>query len=170
MNPHDLPESGEWRAVTVKHPWAKSIAAGAKDVENRKRGFPRFWRGPLLIHAGDRWSDRGAEDLRIREWWGEHQGFDPGFPVAPTPNGDLFPRKSIVAVCELYDVHDARDGCCESKWAETRYVESHGVVVDRVLHLMLEDVVELGRPVPCRGKLGLWRPDPEVVASVLDQL
>lgn len=163
------------KAITIKQPWAEAVASraedpAAKDVENRKRGFPRFYRGPVMIHSGAAWSKRGAEDDRVRTWWGRHQGFTDGFQVAPTPNPDLLPRKAVLALADLIDVHDAHPGCCDSEWAELAYTESHGVLIDRVLHLVLADVTRLERPVPAAGQLGLWTPTTDLLAEVINAL
>lgn len=47
------------RAITVQQPWAWAIFNG-KGVENRTRNIAGKYRGPLAIHAGARWSDRGG--------------------------------------------------------------------------------------------------------------
>ncbi|HYI46223.1 MAG TPA: hypothetical protein VE174_12270 [Actinomycetota bacterium] len=45
------------KAITVRQPWAWAIIMGYKDVENRSRRTDR--RGPLLIHAGQKWDPDG---------------------------------------------------------------------------------------------------------------
>jgi hypothetical protein len=47
------------KALTVQQPWAWAIIHGGKDVENRTQLWK--YRGLLVIHAGARWSTRGAE-------------------------------------------------------------------------------------------------------------
>jgi ASCH domain len=46
-------------AVSVQQPWAELLLDGIKDVENRS--WPTGYRGPLIIHAGQR-VDRAALD------------------------------------------------------------------------------------------------------------
>lgn len=154
-----------WRAVTIKHPWALAVADGIKPIENRKRGFPRWHRGLVMIHAGAGWSKRGAADDRIARWWGDRLGFTDGFAVNPMPNPDFFVRKAVIAVAELADVHE--DGGCCRPWGESGYTESHGVEVTRVLHLVFEDVVPLTAPVAAKGQLGLWTPGADLIEAVV---
>lgn len=142
------------RAITVKQPWTWAIAHGGKTIENRSRGTS--YRGPLLIHAGKGWSSRGEYDPRVRDAWRL---------AHPDLNGELGYVEhllgAVVAVAELVDSHpDA--GCCRP-WGESSYTEAGGRTHTDVHHLVLEDVVALPQPVPCRGALGLWRPPPDVV-------
>lgn len=51
----------EMKALTVKQPWAWTIVAGYKDVENRSRRTN--FRGPLLIHAGAELDPAGFQFL-----------------------------------------------------------------------------------------------------------
>lgn len=139
------------KAITVRQPWAQAIAAGLKPVENRSRGFPRVYRGPLLIHAAMAWSVRGRTDPRIREHW--HVLEPSGFPVG-----------AIVATARLVDVHPD-DGCCRP-WGESEYVGADRQLHRGVAHLVLEDVEAFAHPVPCRGALGLWTPPPHVADLV----
>lgn len=135
------------RALTVKQPWASLIAARIKPVENRTWPIPRTWqqRGQLLIHAGaafDRMSLLHPEvrsELEAQSW-----------PEWPLPAG------MVVAVAGKVDCHRAAAGCCTSH----RYGEPEG------WHWVLADVRELPRPVPAKGRLGLWRPDADLLAAV----
>lgn len=155
------------KAITVQPPWSWAIATGAKLVENRGMGATWRYRGPLLIHAGLRWSERGARDPRVRDLW--RRAF-PGdvatlFGVRNVP-GIMFPGH-VVAVANLVDNHPAQAECCgDSPWAEDRYTNADGSLVTGVRHLVLEDVEELDHPVRATGRLGLWTPDPIVVAQV----
>lgn len=157
------------RAITIRQPWAAAVACGAKTVENRKRGFPTWYRGPLLIHAGAGWSKRGASDPRVvelayeRGWSVEQVDDDPTRVLAQQP---ALRRKSALAVADLVDVHHAEEGCCDTPWAEYVYTGSDGVVVESVSHLVLADTVALPEPVECIGRLGLWNPDPLLIAMV----
>lgn len=57
----------DWRAITVRQPWASAIVDGHKDVENRGGHFARGFRSLLLIHAALEWSHRGTMDDRMLE-------------------------------------------------------------------------------------------------------
>jgi hypothetical protein len=139
----------DMRAITVKQPWAQAIALGAKIIENRSPGFPKTYRGPLLIHAGTIWSARGAADRRIRRL----------FNGDPPP----FEGEVIIAVAELVDVHPDH-GCCKP-WGESEYLDATGRLQRGVVHLVLEDIRRCD-PIPATGALGLWRPTREVLGAL----
>lgn len=138
------------KALTVRQPWAQAIASGAKLVENRTALWT--YRGPLAIHAGTGWSDRGAADDRVAAWHGDRLGI--AVPCHPMPLEELFPTGVVVAVCRLVDVHP--DGGCCRPWGESAYAEAGGRVRTVVTHLVLEDVERIEVPVPARGRVGLW--------------
>lgn len=78
---------------------------------------------------------------------------------------------AIVATCRVVDVHQAEPECCPSPWAEQHYTDAGGVLVRRVVHLVLADRRPLPHDgIPAKGRLGLWHPDPELLADVLDWL
>lgn len=138
------------RAITVRQPWAWAIAHGGKTIENRSQ--PTRYRGPVLIHAGAGWSDRGERDPRVRD-------------LLVTRAGTPATRSAVIAVAQLVDCHpDA--GCCRP-WGESEYTEAGGRTRTAIHHLVLEDVAPLAQPVPARGQLGLWRPSPEVAAAAV---
>src|SRR5689334_19769244 len=71
----DLGEGGldALRALTVRQPWADAIVDGYKGTENRSQGFPKRYRGLLLIHAGLSRALSGARDPRVRGVYDLHQ-------------------------------------------------------------------------------------------------
>lgn len=138
------------RALTIKQPWASLIASGVKPVENRTWPIPGTWahRGPLLIHAG-RGFDRMAlllpearEELEAQSW----------------PEWEL-PSAAVLAVAEEVVCHRAGPGCCDSPFAEPEG-----------WHWVLSGVTALEEPVSAKGRLGLWRPDADLLAAVGGQL
>lgn len=139
------------RALTVQQPWAQAIAVGAKVVENRATRWGYV--GPLAVHAGARWSERGAADVRCRALWPD---------LAPS---DRFRHSAVVAVVDVVDCHPVRPGCCTHLWADAMYA---GVPVGA--HLVMANARELPHPVPTPGRLGLWRLPPVVEAAVTAQL
>jgi hypothetical protein len=164
MTPQPLP------VLTVQQPWAGAIAAGWKPIENRS--WPTAYRGLLGIHAGLRWSRRGADDPRVvsavagrlglsGERWDDARGY-------LKAGGATWPTGVVVAVAELVDVHpDA--GCCRP-WGEAEYVEAGGRRRTVIYHWCLENIRALAEPVPCLGRLGLWTLPAEVAAEVWLQL
>jgi hypothetical protein len=165
------------RAITVKNPWAWAIAHAGKNIENRSR--PVSYRGLLLIHAGATWSDRGASDERIAAAWGpwHSDGRIPG-PCHPCPNPDYF-RPGVVAIAQLVDVHLQTLDCltdpdrCDP-WGEQSYLHHNADGTTRMVfdvhHFVLEEIRALPELVPARGRLGLWRPDADVLDAVLVQV
>jgi hypothetical protein len=147
----------ELRAITVKQPWAAVIAQGVKTIENRS--LHTHHRGPLAIHAGAAWSDRGMRDPRIRAAWRRA-----GLPTVPGtdqgrwcdfPDRLAVPHGAVIAVCEVVDCHP--DGGCCRPWGESDYVEAAGRRRTGLWHWLLDDIRPLPVPVPWRGALGLWR-------------
>ncbi len=130
------------RALTVRQPFAWAITAGHKDIENRS------WAPSLLpdevfaIHAGSRKPD--PDDVQtVRRRFGR---------TARVP--DEYAFGAIVAV--------ARAAGTVSKSRSKWFTGPVGWV--------LQDVVPLREPVPCKGMLGLWRLPRGVEAKVVRQL
>ena len=126
------------RALTVRPPWSDCILTGAKEVENRT--WTRSWRGTILLTASAT-VDRAALA-------------HPLVTHALPPEYQLV-RGAVVAVADLVEIHTC-DGAC-SRWAEPGR-----------FHWQLANVDVLSEPVNCRGQLGLWRPEPELLRQVAD--
>lgn len=157
------------RVLTVQNPWAWAIIFGGKSVENRTT--PWAYRGPLAIHAGSRLSERGCNlipDL-----------LDQTRPdlLATYAETDMV-YGAIIGTVNLIDVHIALPelrgpsmgglidpACCESPWAEQSYVEHGGRTRRELVHLVLSDPVPV-EPIPCKGRLGLWSPDVEILTRL----
>jgi hypothetical protein len=139
------------RAITVKQPYAWSIAAGVKTVENRSRNVS--YRGPIAIHAGLGWSKRGAADKRVVHAAAAAGGSGLGALLVLAGHSKVCPAGALIAVAELADCHPAA-GCCKP-WGDDVY-ERPGKPAVACHHLVLEDVRALAEPVPCKGALGLW--------------
>ena len=153
------------KAITVRQPWAWAIVHGGKRIENRRNWRYRYT-GPIAIHAGRGWSKNGEHDPRVLEAWAR---------VTPDPlyrNSLHFACGAIVAVAELVETHwssacvrtatlshlhpDGPYKC--SPWADG----GHGGCA----HLVLADVRPLPEPIPARGQLGLWKPEPHVLDAL----
>jgi len=144
------------KALTMQQPWAWAIFHG-KNIENRTQLWT--YRGPLAIHAGARWSDRGGESPLVQRVWRDPHA-DRDFALT----ADVLDAGAIIGVVELVDCHpDA--GCCQP-WGEQSYVEHGGRERRRITHLVCENPQPLCDPIPCKGALGLWTPP----ADVLDRL
>ncbi|CAL9676067.1 hypothetical protein [Streptomyces sp. enrichment culture] len=137
-----LPE-GDWiRGITVQQPYATCILTGAKTIENRPRSWS--WRGWMLLHAGQR-TDATALHLPL---------------VAHTIRGWELTAGAVIGIARLADCHQDPEGSppC-TRWAHPG-----------AWHLVLTDVQELPLPVPATGQLGPWKPTPELLTRVFEQL
>ncbi|MEU6602905.1 hypothetical protein [Streptomyces flaveolus] len=137
-----LPE-GDWiRGITIRQPWASCILSG-KNPENRPVHWP--WQGWVLIHAGK----KKPEPAVLR---------DP--LVATAIRGRELHLGAVIGIARLTGCHlDQGPEKCTSPWAER---DAH--------HLVLADVQELALPVPATGALAAWKPTPDLLAQVFQQL
>jgi hypothetical protein len=162
-------------ALTVKQPWGHFIAHCGKAVENRT--WETRYRGLLAIHAGaySGWDKNAETSLVALEAWKRWAGVPAtGKLAAPLTRGDaysFFSFGAVIAVAEVAGCHHSdecmhaeylvppgqRTGC--SPWA-----------VRGQWHIELANVVPLGEPVPCKGKLGLWWLPEDVEKAVRAQL
>jgi hypothetical protein len=146
------------KALTVQQPWAWAIFHG-KAVENRTQLWT--YRGPLAIHAGIRWSDRGGDSPLVQEAFQTAYYESPSTAAHDVTAAAWVARGDIIGTVELVDCHpDA--GCCRP-WGESAYVEHGGRERRRITHLVLEEPRLLAEPIPCKGALGLWTPPADVV-------
>ncbi|MEU5499518.1 hypothetical protein [Streptomyces griseofuscus] len=141
MSTATLPE-GDWiRGISIRQPYAACILAGAKTVENR----PARWRtGWVLLHTSKA-VDRPA--LRVPL-------------IARTIRDRQLVTGAVVGIARIIDCHQDPDGAplC-SPWAH-----------QGAWHLVLRDVQELPLPVPAAGQLGPWKPTPDLLERVFQQL
>lgn len=74
------------RAITIRQPYARCVAAGVKPVENRGRNCT--YRGPIAIHAAQRASLVGDTDPRVLAVYGPDPRLGaPVGAVGPTMEG-----------------------------------------------------------------------------------
>jgi hypothetical protein len=137
----------DFRVLTVRPPWSAFITAQAKTVENRT--WQTHYRGLLAIHAGVT-GDRMAFS---------HPAASQAVRVSASRWIEV--RGAIVALADLVDCHPLQPGCCSSQWADRD---------GGVFHWSLANVRPLPTPVPAKGRLGLWIPDPDVAEQVTAQL
>lgn len=168
------------RALTVRQPWAWAIVHGGKGVENRSRNVAGSYQGPVLVHAGLR-VHADYDSPLISRAVGALARKQPGGPgmrfvaqragEARTPENAIFERfgnlGAVIGVVDLVDVHadctEDVDGyghtpTC-SPWAQSDHY-----------HLILTNPRPLPSPIPARGRLGLWRPDVDLLAAVREQI
>ncbi len=144
MHKITLPGRTGWcavKALTIKQPWAWAIATGHKLIENRT--WPTGYRGPLAIHSGQSVDSDAIPmvrqlliDLGVL---GENEKVD---------QRDLLVTGAVLAVGEMVGVCSASVNgihCDCGPWAAPG---QH--------HWQITNVRTLAKPVPARGRLGLW--------------
>ncbi|WP_020580175.1 ASCH domain-containing protein [Actinopolymorpha alba] len=138
------------KALTIQQPWAWAILRGGKTIENRTTAWK--YRGPLAIHAGSRWSQRGEGDEQIIHALSRRPDEPCNYGRAlsrPGHQAGEFTFNAILGTVQLVDVHPDT-GCCRP-WGMSEYDGKANLV-----HLVLEDPEPLAEPIPCKGRLGLW--------------
>lgn len=160
------------RGLTVREPWASPIVDGFKPVENRSTGFPKNYRGAVLIHASRQWSRRGQSSPLVLAAYPPGGMNSRGYALrhgVPYGGRPIWPFAGGVAlgIVDVVDIHpDA--GCCRP-WGESEYVGSDQQLHRGVTHLVLEDPARFDHPIAgVSGALGLWKLSPilaDLVAS-----
>ncbi|HRT84383.1 MAG TPA: ASCH domain-containing protein [Bacteroidales bacterium] len=143
------------KAITLWQPWASLIATGAKKIETRS--WPTKYRGPLAIHASQKWNDELSSMLCI---WQIQGGLAPliGKPLDltgmswPGVKDEHLPRGAIVAICNLVDCVPT-DSMTQK---QIEYEKYFGDFSPGRYAWILEDVKKVDIPIPAKGKQGLW--------------
>lgn len=170
---------GDLRCLTIRAPWADLIAYGVKRWECRS--WRTDFRGPIAIHAGKADTDR---DMHLHpEAWAA---------LGDVIGGDAPTRGAVVAVADLTDClpivsiddesHDPPlvEVCPAGlTWWQARDYWHHesderdisdqlpyGYWESNSWAWRLENVRRIPSPIEARGRLGLWRPDDELVAAI----
>lgn len=142
------------KALSVRQPWAWAILHAGKDVENRDWGRCPGWRafrGRVLLHASAGCTAREYQDAR--EFIEDREVLDGGPAECRVPPLVELPRGAIVGAMTITDcVHEDSD--FDSPW----FCGPYG--------LLLEDVVELAKPIRCKGALGFFSVPAEVDAEI----
>jgi len=161
------------KALSLWQPWASAIAVGAKRIETRH--WRTAYRGPLAIHAAKRLvKDELIHIGACWHWFGALRPLGAGFDGPPL--WDLLPFGAIVAVCDLVDCWPTEsftvaeldtsrwpDGetCAHYDWTERMI----GDFSPGRFGWVLADVQALQKPIPWRGKQGLFEVPDDVLTS-----
>jgi hypothetical protein len=138
-------------ALTLHQPWAWAIAHGGKRIENRTWTPPKWIIGQrIAIHAGKTLDKEAAEDLLY--WRGGGTCFGRHGPAVLEDPPGQYTLGAFVAVATVKGyVTTIGEQHPQAGW----FCGPRGWVLD--------DVVALGEPVPCRGRQKLWVvPGPEL--------
>lgn len=146
------------KALSLTQPWAWIILHLGKRIENRSRNLGNY-RGTLLLHASKGMT--AADYQSALTFVFQRFGRDVAERI-PGVRSPLLVRGAIVGVCEVVDSFGAspaeRCPSGQSWW----YMGAHAYV--------LSDVRELTAPIPCKGALGFWTPEPDTVKAVRESL
>lgn len=137
------------KAITIWQPWATLVAIGAKKIETR--GWATRYRGPLAIHAAKK---KDLENLL--------PGLRPSIETALVEAGyrkfaDL-PYGAVVAVGDLVVVTAIESPPPQPEASFGDYSAGRWA-------WHLGNVRMLDRPVPMRGKQGLWNVDEAAIEA-----
>lgn len=156
------------RAISVQQPYAWLLVEGIKPVENRVRNAWGSQAGRwLALHASQ---ELGRDRREARMSATLHALHDDGcvtFEEVQALLARLAEPESyghILALVGLDRVIEAGDGdpLNDSAW---RTEDRFGLVFSHA-----PSVVELPRPVPCKGMLGAWRVPETAIVSIREQL
>lgn len=161
--------STQVRAITLWQPWASLIALGLKQYETRS--WLTSYRGKLLIHAAMRGSKYEEKQAIV------------DYPLLSTKQrtemvrlfgSTDFPLGGIVAIADLTQCLQMVNG-----WVETSPEPGQTVIqakgdLERAVGdwlpgryaWRLENVQALSKPIPCKGKQGLWIPNSDLIQAV----
>jgi hypothetical protein len=143
------------KAISLWQPWASLVATGAKTIETRS--WPTKYRGPLAIHAAKRCDDETLYQLSM---WHVQGGLAPlvGKPLdvyGKTWAGiELvnLPFGAIIGVANLVD-------CVRTDNMTMADIAGQLPFGDFSLGRyawIFKEFCPLDKPIPCKGKQGLW--------------
>ena len=126
------------RAITLWRPWDQAILHGGKFVENRPWAlWPKMIGQTILLHGGKRYDKEGALFMLDRKLY-----------VPPSPAASPTGIVGAFVVDRVINEGSFDDPAFNSAW----FFGPFGWVISKVM--AFDEVIE------CRGKQGLWRPDP----------
>lgn len=136
------------KALTLWRPWTWSIVHGPKRIENRPWKPPASIIGQrLVLHSGKTYDDEGSAYIRAAMKL-------TGLPDAARAEGLI----GVVTVKGFIEEGVGPAPVEQDAW----FFGPFG--------WMLDDVVALKTPIPCKGAQGLWTLTPELERQVLEQL
>jgi hypothetical protein len=146
------------KVISLMQPWASLITTGAKKIETRS--WSTKYRGLLAIHASKTWN---LQLLSMLSLWHIQGGLAPlvGKPLDLTGNSwagineDHLPKGFIIATCNLVDCIPT-DNFTQK---QIEFEKHFGDFSTGRFGWILENVITLDKPIPAKGKLGLWEYD-----------
>lgn len=146
------------RVLTVRQPWASAIVFEGKSPENRSQLW--HYTGPVAIHAAAAVDQAGFDHPAIVATMGAAAKLGFG---APATLARPLHTSAVLGVVQMIGAHPAEDDCCPGNvWAE----RGLGVV-----HLVVRNPRPFLEPIHgVTGRLGLWKPDNDLLHQIGDRL
>jgi ASCH domain len=130
------------KALAIRQPWAFAIMRGGKDIENRD--WSTRFRGTVAIHAS---ASMTSEEVINFKWFLEENGLRG--PWCDGVNSKDLPLGGIVGLVDII-------GCTinsTSPW----FMGEYGFLLENPRPISL---------ITCKGKLGFYELEPEIVAAI----
>lgn len=169
------------RSLTIRQPWAGCVAHLDKRVENRSwRCPPTFIGERIAIHSSasvdktpilgvpcgaEEWASLFASRAEWDAWRFWHLG-------GTRRDTEHWPPKlalgAVVATAVIVGCHLEGDAACQGDPRTAGCLCSIWAQLGQ-WHWQLAEVRPLAEPVPCRGRLNLWKLPDDVAAAVAEQ-
>jgi activating signal cointegrator 1 len=157
--------TGEIRGLSLRQPHASLVALGEKRIETRS--FARKYRGAVAIASSAAWNRtariQAAEAPSFTAAWRRHRGLVDdvddlplGMILAVARIVDYVPTETIVAANTDFG---PRSRLCLGDFRGGRSERAFGDYGPNRFGWLLADVHRVREPVPCKGRLGLWKID-----------
>lgn len=138
-------------ALTIWQPMAWAIAEGHKRIENRTWIRPRLIGQLMAIHAGEKWHEEHAEQMRDL------------LGLAVPTKVELVHGAVIAVVTVRGFVHEDDTQANAKRYQASNFFSGpYGWILSKAK--------KLNKPVPCKGRQGLWTLPVGVCAEVEAQL
>lgn len=140
---------GSMAGLSLTQPWATLVAMGMKRIETRS--WKTNYRGTIAIHAAKGFPKKAQLFASYEHTMGRLPG--------------RIPRGAIIALARIANCIPVEEAVLDTTALERTYGDyTYGV--GRWAWL-LEDVVALDEPLPCRGALGLFSLPESIIAELL---
>ena len=143
------------KVLTLQQPWATLVAIGAKRIETRSRRTS--YTGPLAIHSSSRIPGWAQGHITEEPFRSALMRARPG--GTPWEQQELLPCGVILAVCQLRICHPTGTFILSDR------ERAFGDYSPGRWAWFLTDIRRLDKPVPAKGRLGLWEIDDALLAN-----
>jgi len=151
------------KAISILQPWATLVAIEAKRIETRS--WATKYRGSLAIHASKNIPDFAEELCETEEYFNDALKYAGIYFTGDVPLKTLIPCGAVLCICNLVDcLKIAHQDGVEAQLEDDRIIYQpeyfFGDYTPGRYAWILENVRSLPKPVPVRGRLGLWNWEP----------